>query len=124
MINANSHPYDIVNFAEELMILYRLQRSGRDKNVMSTLFNVLAPVQWLDDEAWKDYLVHAQLKIAWIAGNQKKRGGRIADFTHDFHGMWQREIKAMKQENVRLFLESLKAFYYFHCPVGQNAVSR
>lgn len=123
-MHANSHPYEILNFAEEFILRYSLQRFGRDKDVMTALFNILAPVQWLQGEEWNDYALRAQVKIAWLAGNQKKRGGRIAHFTSDFHAIWQVTIKKMKQDNVRLFCESLKAFYYFHCPVGQNAVSR
>lgn len=124
MIHENSHPHEIVNFAEELMVSSRLKRSGHDKAVMATLFNVLAPVQWLQGEEWKEYALRAQVKIAWLAGNQMKRGGFILYFTRYFHAMWRDTLKGMKQEDVMLFCESLKAFYYFHCPVGQNAVSR
>jgi len=91
---------------------------------MSVLFNILAPVQWLEGKEWTDYTIRVQIKIAWLAGNQTKRGGNIANFTRDFHRLWCDTLKGMKQDDVRLFCESLKAFYYFHCPVGQNAVSR
>lgn len=123
MIHANSDPQEIVNFAEELIISSRLLRSGRDKDVMSILFNVLAPVQWLKGEEWTDYALRAQVKIAWLSGNQIKRGGNIAHFTRYFYLIWL-TLKGMKQDDVRLFCESLKAFYYFHCPVWENAVSR
>lgn len=115
MIHLNQHPYDIVNYCETLMVSSKLKRRGRDKSVMSTLFNVLAPVQWLDGQEWQDYKIKVQVKLAWIAGNQIKRGGHIADFTEKIHEIWKRELKYFDRQNILLFCESLKSYYYFHC---------
>lgn len=122
MIYPTSHPYDIANYAEYIIFSSGLKRFGSDKSAMSTLFNILAPVQWLRGEEWEAYKTLMLPKLAWLSG--KNRNNSSWYFLRDFLNMQKDTYCHLSQEQYLLFCESLKANYYFHCPVGENAVSR
>jgi hypothetical protein len=122
MIYPTSHPCDIYNHAETLIVSSGLKRSGSDKSDMTALFNVLAPVQWLRGEEWEQRKIIMLPKLAWLAGKSRKNTSYY--FLRDFYQRHQDTYCHLSQEQYLLFCESLKANYYFYCPVGANAVSR
>jgi hypothetical protein len=113
MINANPSPQEIYQSAERLILDGNLGRFGPDKRIMVALFNVLAPVQWLDGAAWETYKVLMLPKLAWLAGNNNNVHGW---FVREFYWLHKIRLCDLSQSDYRLFCEALKASYYFYCP--------